>query len=418
MDKLSIEQSPPLKGDVCISGAKNAALPILIATLLTKKPCQITNVPKLKDIKTTISLLEAMGAKISQEKNALNISNEVIKDAKASYELVKTMRASILVLGPLLAREKKACVSLPGGCAIGARPVDIHISGLEKMGAVIEVKSGFIHATAPNGLKGSRINMRLVSVTGTANLIMAATLSSGTTILENSAKEPEIVDLAKFLIKMGADIKGYGTNTITIVGKKELVGTDYKIMPDRIETGTFLVAAAVTKGSINCINANHEDLKSVIAKLEEAGAKIKHDQNSISIDCTKNNLKSVNITTAPHPDFPTDMQAQFMVLNSVTQGDATITETIFENRFMHAPELMRMGANIEIFEHKAICKGKSILSGTTVMATDLRASASLVIASLVAKGHSIIERIYHLDRGYEALEKKLQKLGAKIKRIN
>jgi UDP-N-acetylglucosamine 1-carboxyvinyltransferase len=418
VDKLVITKSPPLSGSVTISGAKNAALPLLISSLLADSTCSFQNVPALRDISTTLLLLKDFGASINQvDKNHVEIDASSLNSVTASYDLVRTMRASILVLGPLLAKHGKANVSLPGGCAIGARPVNLHLAGLEKMGAKIEVDEGYIRAEVDGRLKGARIFMDIVSVGATENLMMAATLADGDTILENAAREPEIVDLANCLNSMGAKVSGAGTDSVKITGVKNLQGCDYSVLPDRIETGTFLVAAAVSGGSVRCENAEPSTLDAVISKLEQAGAKITIGEDWIELDMQGKLPKAVNLKTAPHPGFPTDMQAQFMTLNAVAQGSGVITETIFENRFMHVPELQRMGAEIELEGNSALSKGNSKLKGAQVMATDLRASASLVIAGLVAEGETIVNRIYHLDRGYEAIEHKLGGLGANIKRV-
>jgi len=422
MQKLIIQGGASLRGEVRISGAKNAALPILCASLLTADTLAIDNIPHLQDVTTMLGLLAQMGVGVSVDgKLGVALTATTISNPLAPYELVKTMRASILVLGPMLARAGEAKVSLPGGCAIGTRPVDQHIKGLQAMGAVINIEHGYIHATAQR-LKGARIVMDLVTVTGTENLMMAATLAEGTTVLENAAREPEVIDLANCLIAMGAKIHGAGSDVITIEGVKALHGTassPHRVMPDRIETGTFLVAAAASGGDIKLRDTRADILESVIAKLTEAGATISAGKESgkdfIHLNMS-GALKAVNIRTLPYPAFPTDMQAQFMVLNSVAQGTATITETIFENRFMHVPELKRMGANIEVEGNTAVVRGTPKLQGAHVMATDLRASASLVLAGLIAEGETIVDRIYHLDRGYECIEEKLSQLGATIKR--
>ena len=421
MDKLVIEGGFPLKGEVIISGAKNAALPILISSLLSDETLNLQNVPNLQDIKTCIDLLSALGVSVNRQGNDCFLDANDVNNFDAPYELVKTMRASILVLGPLLAKYGEAKVSLPGGCAIGSRPVDIHIKGLELMGAKIIIDKGYISASTaqlPNKkLQGCKIFMDQVTVGGTENLMMAAVLAEGITILENAAKEPEIVDLGNCLIKMGAIIDGLGTDKIKIQGVSSLKKASYKIMFDRIEAGTFMTAAAMTGGYVVCNNVNPEEMESITQKIKESGAKVEISKNSISVTGNKK-LESVKIITAPYPAFPTDMQAQFMALNVVANGVGEITETIFENRFMHAQELIRMGAEIDIKQNTAITKGNDTLTGTNVMATDLRASASLVLAALVANGKTTIERIYHLDRGYENIEKKLKKVGAKIKRVN
>lgn len=421
MDKLVIQGGARLQGEVNVSGAKNAALPILCAALLAETTLKLSSVPKLKDVGTTIHLLEHMGVKASRQGDKVDLDASVIHILEAPYEMVKTMRASILVLGPLLARFGKARVSLPGGCAIGSRPVDLHIKGLQAMGAEIHIEHGYIEASTehlPNKrLQGARYYMDLVTVTGTENLMMAAALASGTTVLENAAKEPEVVDMAKCLIKMGAKISGAGTDTITIQGVDKLNGAEHQVVCDRIEAGTYMVAAAMTGGEVKLNNVQAHLLDAVIEKLREAGAKVTCEKNSITVK-GDGKLKAVNIRTAPHPAFPTDMQAQFMALNTVAEGVAKVTETIFENRFMHVQEMQRLGASIDIDGNTALVKGVSHLDGATVMATDLRASASLVLAGLVANGQTVIERIYHLDRGYENLEEKLNALGANVKRVS
>jgi len=418
MQKLLVTGNGPLKGDVVISGAKNAALPILFSTILSPEPVTIDNVPQLRDIATTLKLLQGMGAEVSHQDAQVKIDFQQITSHRAPYELVKTMRASILALGPMLAREGEAEVSLPGGCAIGARPVDLHISGLQQMGAEIEVESGYIHARCDGRLKGAHIFMDLVSVTGTENLMAAAVLAEGVTVIENAAREPEVVDLANFLNQLGADIRDAGSDRIEIHGVESLHGGSYRVQPDRIETGTFLVAAAVTGGHIRCLNSDPRLLEAVLVKLEEAGAKIHCAQDMIELDMTGRSLSAVDLRTLPYPAFPTDMQAQFCVLNAVAEGSSSVTETIFENRFMHIPELQRMGADIKLNGNTAICKGFAKLSGAQVMATDLRASASLVIAGLIAEGDTLVDRIYHLDRGYEKIELKLHGLGGVIRRID
>jgi len=422
LDKLVIEGGFELNGEVRISGAKNAALPIICAALLAETPLKLSSVPNLKDVNTTYTLLRHMGVKVElTADNCVTLDASDVTSQEAPYEMVKTMRASILVLGPLLARFGHARVSLPGGCAIGSRPVDLHIKGLQAMGAEIHIEHGYIEATTahlPNKrLQGARIFMDLVTVTGTENLMMAAALANGTTVLENAAREPEVVDMAECLIKMGARIEGAGTDVITVHGVERLSGAEHAVVCDRIEAGTYLVAAAMTGGSIKLTNARADLLDAVIEKLREAGATIEHDANTISITST-GKLKSVNLRTAPHPAFPTDMQAQLMALNTVADGVATVTETIFENRFMHVQEMQRLGAHIEVEGNTAIVRGVEYLDGATVMATDLRASASLVLAGLVARGETTIERIYHLDRGYELLEAKLTALGAKVSRVS
>ncbi|MCX7204715.1 MAG: UDP-N-acetylglucosamine 1-carboxyvinyltransferase [Proteobacteria bacterium] len=415
MDKLRITGGNPLAGEISISGAKNAALPILCASLLTAGTLRLTNVPQLADVKTTQKLLQGMGVRVMTDNvHEYEITANEVTTLIAPYELVKTMRASILVLGPTLARFGEAQVSLPGGCAIGARPVDQHIKGLQAMGAEIVIEHGYVKATGK--LKGARIVCDMVTVTGTENLLMAATLADGITIIENAAREPEVVDLADCLIKMGAKISGHGTDTITIEGVAELHGAEHAIVPDRIETGTFLIAAAVAQGKLVLRNTRADIMEAVLEKLREAGAYIEAGDDWIAIDM-KQRPKAVNIRTMPYPAFPTDMQAQFMLLNCVAEGTGVITETIFENRFMHAPELIRMGAKINTEGNTAIVTGVEKLEGATVMATDLRASASLVIAGLIASGETIVDRIYHLDRGYEHIERKLSAVGAQIERI-
>jgi UDP-N-acetylglucosamine 1-carboxyvinyltransferase len=419
VDKLQITGGNDLDGSIRISGAKNAALPILMATLLAKGPTTIGNVPHLNDVTTTLELLGVMGVSMTLGENmTVEIDASTIKTFEAPYDLVKTMRASILVLGPLLARFGEADVSLPGGCAIGSRPVDLHIKGMEAMGAQVEVADGYVRARAKDGLKGARIFMDIVSVGATENLLMAACLAKGTTVLENAAREPEIVDVANYLIAMGAKISGAGTDVITIEGVDELQGAHHDVLPDRIETGTYLVAAAIAGGRVKVKDTNPETLDAVLLKLQEAGAKITTGNDWIELDMEGRRPKAVNVKTAPYPGFPTDMQAQFTALNVVAKGTGIITETIFENRFMHVSELQRMGADIQIEGNNAICTGVDKLTGAQVMATDLRASASLVIAGLVADGKTVVDRIYHIDRGYECIEEKLQLMGANIKRIS
>lgn len=416
MDKLIIQGGEPLRGEISISGAKNAALPILAATLLTDESVIISNVPHLHDITTTMELLGQMGSELTIDEHMnIEVNNSNLKKFFAPYDLVKTMRASILVLGPLLAHYGKADVSLPGGCAIGSRPVNLHINGLMAMGADIRVEGGYIRATAKR-LKGVHLAMDMITVTGTENLMMAATLADGTTVIENAAREPEVVDLATCLNSMGARIKGAGTDKIVIEGVEALRGTQHRILPDRIETGTYLVAAAMTGGCIRLKNTQPQLLDSVIGKLTEAGAEIELDDNSISLDMTGKRAKAVDIYTAPFPGFPTDMQAQFTALNCIAQGVGTITENVFENRFMHVQELQRMGAEVKLEGNTVISTGVDKLTSAPVMATDLRASASLVLAGLVAEGETVVERIYHIDRGYETIEEKLAQLGARIKR--
>ena len=417
MDKLLINGGLPLKGEINISGAKNAALPILAATLLADGPVKVGNVPHLHDITTTMELLGRMGSKLTvDERMNIEIDSSNIKDFFAPYELVKTMRSSIMVLGPLLAHYGKADVSLPGGCAIGSRPVNLHLKGLSAMGAEIEVEGGYIRAHAKR-LKGIHFRLDMVTVTGTENLMMAATLAEGTTVLENAAREPEVVDLANCLISMGAKIHGAGTDRIEIEGVKSLSGTNYNILPDRIETGTYLVAAAMTGGKIKLKNTRPQLLDAVLAKLMEAGAEIEGDENSISLDMGGIRPRAVDIYTSPFPGFPTDMQAQFTAMNCIATGTGTITESVFENRFMHVQELQRMGANLRLEGNTTISCGVNKLTSAPVMATDLRASASLVLAGLVAEGETEVDRIYHIDRGYETIEEKLAQLGARIKRV-
>ena len=415
MDKLVIEGGVPLSGDVAISGAKNAALPILTAALLTEEALTVDNVPHLRDVSTMLNLLMQMGVSTSlDEKGSVELRAAKITEPVAPYELVKTMRASVLVLGPLVARLGEARVSLPGGCAIGLRPVDQHLKGLQAMGATIEMAQGYMIARAPR-LKGARICMDIVTVTGTENLMMAAALADGVTVIENAAREPEILDLAACLTAMGAKISGAGSDVITIDGVERLHGARHSVMPDRIETGTFLVAAVATGGDVKVTGARPDTLDAVLDKLREAGAQVECGADWIRVKAN-GALKAVNVRTAPHPAFPTDMQAQFMALNSVAQGASRVVETIFENRFMHVQEMQRLGADIAVEGNTALIKGVPALNGATVMATDLRASASLVIAGLVAKGTTTVERIYHLDRGYERIEEKLSRLGARIRR--
>ena len=417
MDKLLIEGGARLSGEVAISGAKNAALPILCAALLTREPVTFLNVPQLNDIRTLLRLLADMGVTVEHDGNRVTLNAAELSNPVASYELVKTMRAAILVLGPLVARCGEAKVSLPGGCAIGARPVDQHIKGLQAMGAEVHVDHGYVHAKASPALKGARIFTDMVTVTGTENLMMAACLADGDTVIENAAREPEVVDLANCLISMGAQISGAGTDVIRIRGVKTLHGATHRIMPDRIETGTYLCAAAVTGGSIRLTQTSSAYLDAVVDKLMDAGCEIVSEREAISITAPER-LTAVSLRTAPYPAFPTDMQAQFMTINCVANGTATIRETIFENRYMHAVELQRLGADIRIDGNLAVIKGVERLQGASVMATDLRASASLVIAGLVAEGETIVDRIYHLDRGYEKLEQKLAALGARVRRMN
>ena len=417
MDKLIIKGGVTLSGDVRIAGAKNAALPILAATLLADTPMTVSNVPHLHDVTTTMELLGRMGVQlVVDEKMRIEVDTSTITDYSAPYELVKTMRASILVLGPLLARFGKAEVSLPGGCAIGSRPVNLHIDGLRAMGADIKVEAGYIIARAER-LRGVRLVLDVVTVTGTENLMMAAALADGVTVIENAAREPEVVDLANCLNKMGAKITGAGTSSITIEGVERLSGTDYAVVPDRIESGTYLVAAAMTGGRVRVRDTCPDLLDSVLQKLREAGAEIECGDDWIRLDMKGKKPKSVDIHTAPYPAFPTDMQAQFTALNAVSQGVGTITETVFENRFMHVQEMQRMGADIRLEGNTAIVAGVEKLTGAPVMATDLRASASLVLAGLIADGETIIDRIYHIDRGYDGIEEKMAGLGAKIRRV-
>ncbi|SCY61197.1 UDP-N-acetylglucosamine 1-carboxyvinyltransferase [Nitrosospira sp. Nl5] len=416
MQKLIIHGGSPLSGEVRISGAKNAALPILCASLLTGETLTVENVPHLNDVTTMLGLLGQMGIGIAVNGKGVELTAAHLSHLVAPYEMVKTMRAAILVLGPMLARAGAARVSLPGGCAIGLRPVDQHIKGLQAMGAEIDIEHGYIHANAKR-LNGAHIVMDIVTVTGTENLMMAATLAEGTTVLENAAREPEVLDLANCLIAMGAKIHGVGSDVITIEGVEKLHGATHRVMADRIETGTFLVAAAASGGEIRLREARPDTLDAVLDKLMEAGAAIESGEDWIHLKMN-NPLKSVNLRTAPYPAFPTDMQAQFMVLNSVASGTAIITETIFENRFMHVQELKRMNADIKVEGNTAVVCGVTSLDGANVMATDLRASASLVLAGLIAKGETTIDRIYHLDRGYECIEEKLSLLGARIRRTD
>jgi UDP-N-acetylglucosamine 1-carboxyvinyltransferase len=418
LDKLQIRGGVPLEGEVRISGAKNAALPILAGALLADAPVTIGNVPHLKDVTTMIELLGRMGASVTvDERMRVEVDPTTTNETAAPYELVKTMRAAILVLGPLVAKYGRADVSLPGGCAIGARPVNIHVAGLQAMGAEVHIENGYIRARSGR-LKGARIVMDTVTVTGTENLMMAACLAEGQTILENAAREPEIVDLAQFLIAMGAKITGYGTDTILVEGVERMHGTHYEVLPDRIEAGTYLVAGAITGGRVRARNARAEHLDAVLGKLVEAGADVIRGDGFVEVDMRGRRPRAVDIRTAPHPGFPTDMQAQFAALNTVADGVGTIVETIFENRFMHLLEMRRMGAEIRLEGNTAIIKGVPKLTAAPVMATDLRASASLVIAGLVAEGTTDVERIYHIDRGYECIEEKLAGLGAQIRRMN
>jgi UDP-N-acetylglucosamine 1-carboxyvinyltransferase len=417
MDKLHIIGGVPLSGDVRIAGAKNAALPILASTLLADGPVTVGNVPHLHDITTTMELLGRMGVRlVVDERMRIEVDSSGTSDFSAPYEMVKTMRASILVLGPLLTRFGRADVSLPGGCAIGSRPVNLHIEGLRAMGAEICVENGYIRAKASR-LRGARLIMDLVTVTGTENLMMAATLARGETVIENAAREPEVVDLANCLNRMGARVYGAGTDAIVIEGVDRLEGTEYNVLPDRIETGTYLTAAAITRGSIRVRNTNPYLVDAVVQKLRQAGAEIETGEDWITLDMNGRRPEAVDLHTAPYPAFPTDMQAQFTALNSVAEGVGTITETVFENRFMHVLEMQRMGARIRLEGNTAICTGVERLTGAPVMATDLRASASLVLAGLMADGETVVDRIYHIDRGYENIEEKLAGLGARIRRV-
>ena len=417
MDKLIITGGIPLEGEIRISGAKNAALPILAATLLADGPVKVGNIPHLQDITTTMELLGRMGVElVVDERMNIEVDCSTIRDLFAPYELVKSMRASILVLGPMLARFGKAVVSLPGGCAIGSRPVNLHVEGLVKMGADIHVEGGYIRAKARR-LKATRLIMDLVTVTGTENLMMAATLAEGTTIIENAAREPEVVDLANCLNAMGAKISGAGSDTITVEGVDGLSGTHYDVLPDRIESGTYLAAAAITGGHVRIKDTEPRMLEAVIDKLREAGAQVEVGDRWIDLDMKGCRPRAINIRTSPYPAFPTDMQAQFTTLNVVAEGAATISETVFENRFMHVHELRRMGADIQLEGNTAVTRGVDRLTAAPVMATDLRASASLVLAGLVAEGDTVVDRIYHIDRGYESIEEKLAKLGARIRRV-
>jgi len=417
LDKLLIKGGITLNGDVTISGAKNAALPILCGTLLSAEPVTVSNVPQLNDVATTLTLLQSMGAVATfDEKLNVEIDASRIESRRAPYELVKTMRASILVLGPLLARFGEAEVSLPGGCAIGARPVNLHVQGLREMGAEVVVRNGYIHAHA-NRLKGAHIVFDTVTVTGTENLMMAAALADGETVLENAAREPEVADLAAFLNAMGARVRGAGSSTVSITGVDALSGTRYRVLPDRIESGTYLVAAAMTGGSVRLKQTDPEILETVLVKLAEAGADIATGKDTIELHMHGRRPRAVDIRTLPYPAFPTDMQAQFCALNAIADGIGTVTETVFENRFQHVLELQRMGADIRIEGNTAICRGVNRLTAAPVMATDLRASASLVLAGLAAEGETFVDRIYHVDRGYERIEEKLRQLGADIRRV-
>ena len=417
MDKLQIQGGVPLEGEVRISGAKNATLPILAGALLADGPVVVGNVPHLKDVTTTVELLGGMGATVTVDEHMrIEVDPTTVRDYSAPYDLVKTMRASILVLGPLVARYGRADVSLPGGCAIGARPVNIHVAGLQALGADITIDGGYIRARAER-LRGARLVLDTVTVTGTENLMMAATLADGETVIENAAREPEVVDLANFLISMGAKIRGAGSDKIIVEGVKRLSGTRYEVLPDRIESGTYLVAGAITGGHVRIKNTRPDHLDAVLVKLQEAGAKVGVGDNWVEVDMRGRRPRAVDVRTAPYPAFPTDMQAQFAALNTVAQGVGTIIETIFENRFMHMLEMRRLGAEIRLEGNTAIIHGVTRLTAAPVMATDLRASASLVLAGLIAAGRTEVERIYHIDRGYEAIEEKLSQLGAQIKRV-
>ena len=417
MDKLLIKGGARLEGKIAISGAKNAALPILAGTLLASKPVTVRNVPHLKDVTTTIALLQMMGVQVTvDEQLNVEVDASSVDRREAPYELVKTMRASILVLGPLVARFGEADVSLPGGCAIGARPVNLHVAGLQAMGADVSVKNGFIRARTDR-LKGAHIVFDTVTVTGTENLLMAAVLADGETVLENAAREPEVTDLARFLAGMGAQIEGAGTGTIAVQGVESLGGTEHSVLPDRIETGTYLVAAAMTGGHVKLVDTAPDTLEAVLIKLAEAGAGITTGPDWIELDMRGKRPRAVDVRTAPYPAFPTDMQAQFCAMNAIADGTGTITETVFENRFQHVLELQRMGADIQLEGHTAICTGVERLTAAPVMATDLRASASLVLAGLAARGETLVDRIYHVDRGYERIEEKLRQVGATIRRV-
>jgi UDP-N-acetylglucosamine 1-carboxyvinyltransferase len=417
MDKLQIQGGVPLQGEVRISGAKNATLPILAGALLADGPVVVGNVPHLKDVTTTVELLGGMGATVTvDERMRIEVDPTTVRECFAPYELVKTMRASILVLGPLVARYGRADVSLPGGCAIGARPVNIHVAGLQALGADITIEGGYIRARAER-LRGARLVLDTVTVTGTENLMMAAALAEGETVIENAAREPEVIDLAQFLISMGARIQGAGTDKIVVEGVERLRGTSYEVLPDRIESGTYLVAGAITRGNVRIKNTRPDHLDAVLAKLEEAGARVGVGESWVEVDMRGRRPRAVDVRTAPYPAFPTDMQAQFAALNTVAEGVGTIIETIFENRFMHMLEMRRLGAEIRLEGNTAIIRGVDRLTAAPVMATDLRASASLVLAGLVAEGRTEVERIYHIDRGYEAIEEKLAQLGAQIKRV-
>ncbi len=417
MARIQITGGQPLQGSVEISGAKNAALPILMASLLSAEPCRLSGVPHLKDVTTTIELLGQMGVQIGLgEQSCVELQAEQLTTDLAPYDLVRTMRASILVLGPLLARNGSARVSLPGGCAIGARPVDLHLKGLAAMGAEIRVEGGYIQARAKR-LKGARLVLDTVTVTGTENLLMAATLADGVTVIENAAQEPEVVDLAECLIAMGAKIEGQGTNMITVEGRPDLGGYDYQVVPDRIEAGTFLVAAAMTGGCVRATRVRPGIMDAVLQKLTDCGAEVTSDETSIQLDMRGRRPKAVNITTSPYPGFPTDMQAQFTALNAIAEGTGVVRETVFENRFMHVQELQRLGADMQVEGNTVVIRGVDSLTGAPVMATDLRASACLVLAGLVAQGDTLVDRVYHIDRGYENIEEKFGQLGAVIRRL-
>ncbi|EXS22099.1 UDP-N-acetylglucosamine 1-carboxyvinyltransferase [Acinetobacter pittii] len=418
MDKFLITGGVKLDGEVRISGAKNAALPLLAATILADSPTTITNVPNLKDVNTLVKLIGGLGVTIGYENDTVKADTSTLDNQFAPYELVKTMRASILVLGPLLARYGNAKVSLPGGCAIGSRPVDQHLKALEALGAHIEVENGYVHASVEGRLKGGEVVFDMVTVGGTENILMAATLADGVTTIRNAAREPEITDLAQMLIKMGAKIEGLDTDTLVVTGVESLHGCEYAVVADRIETGSYLAAAAITGGRVKTTHTDPALLESVLDKFEEMGAEVTRGDDWIELDMLGKRPKAVSFRTLPHPEFPTDMQAQLMAVNAIGRGFATISETIFENRFMHVPELSRMGANIQVEGHDAVVTGVETLQAAPVMATDLRASFSLVLAALVAEGDTLIDRIYHIDRGYEHVEEKLQGLGAKIKRVS
>ena len=416
MEKLLITGNGPLHGEVVIAGAKNAALPVLAASLLTSDPLQFSNIPAVRDIATTIELMKILGCKVGRQDTELSIDTSQVHSVRAPYELVKTMRGSILLLGPLLARFGEADISLPGGCAIGSRPVNEHISGLERMGADIEIEGGYIKARATR-LRGAHILLDTPSVTGTENLLMAGALADGTTVIENAAMEPEVSDLARLLVAMGATIKGIGSSHLTVKGVSRLRGTSHRVPPDRIESSTLLVAAAATRGKVTILNTDPDFLSFVLTKLEDTGVKLRFGADWVELDSGGRRCRAVNISTAPYPAFPTDMQAQFMALNALAEGTATVVENIFENRFMHVAELQRMGANISLEGHVAVVQGTERLQGAPVMATDLRASAALVIAALAADGETSIDRVYHLDRGYANIEQKLAGLGAIIRRV-